>query len=106
MKMGLYLFSTLSLYAAEIFLSIIVNDIGLIFEFISAIAISGLAFLFPAIFYLIAEKKFGSSLQIQQGKSMRIRAWFFIVLGVLAFLFQMTANIAEIAMNGITEGDD
>ena len=97
MNYKLYLFSTLSLYVAELFLSIIVNDIGLIFEFISAIAISALAFIFPGVFYLLSLKRYGSSFDKIQGKWMKVRAYIFIVLGVFAFFFQMTANILEIA---------
>lgn len=87
MPYSLYLFATLSLYGGQVFLSIIVNDIGLIFEFISAISISALAFIFPGAFFLVAERKYATSLQKATGKRMRIRAWFFVVLGIFAFLF-------------------
>lgn len=80
-----------------------VNDIGLIFEFISAISISALAFIFPGVFFVIAEKKFGTSFQKSQNGTMRLRAWLFIALGIFAFLFQITANIMEILEGDLTD---
>jgi len=82
-----YISATLGLYFAQVFFSIIVDDIGLIFEFISAISISSLAFIFPGAFYILAEYKYATSLEIIQGKRKRVAAWFFVVLGIFAFLF-------------------
>ena len=56
----IYLIATITLYASEMALSMILDDIGIIFEFISAVAISSLAFTFPGVFYLIAEGKFAT----------------------------------------------
>ena len=91
-----YFLSTVILFGAELIFSIIIKDIGLIFEFISALAISSIAFVFPGVFYLMAEAKFASSLTALQNKSVRMQAYGFIILGILAFLFQITANIVEI----------
>jgi hypothetical protein len=60
MNMTYYYVATLVLFYLEVFGACILNDIGLIFEFISAIAISALAFVFPGLFYLMAEKKFAT----------------------------------------------
>lgn len=91
-----YFLSTVILYGAELIFAIIINDIGLIFEFISALAISSIAFIFPGVFYLMAEAKFASSLTALQNKRIRMQAYGFVILGILAFIFQITANIVEI----------
>jgi len=60
MNITYYYVATLVLFYFEVFGACILNDIGLIFEFISAIAISALAFVFPGLFYLLAEGKFAT----------------------------------------------
>ena len=53
-----YYLSTLALFAIEAFLAIVVNDIGTIFNFLSAFTVTFLGFWFPAFFFIYAEKKF------------------------------------------------
>ena len=62
MNYWLFLTVTLILYAVEMAGSIWIKDIETVFNFISAIAMTFLAFWFPAGFYLIAEKKFGTAM--------------------------------------------
>ena len=65
------------------------EDIGTIFSFLSAICVSGIAFIWPGVFYLIAKKSFGN--QISEGvshqgqKDQKWTAWAFIIFGVIAF---------------------
>ena len=96
MNITYYYVATLFLFYFEVAGACVLNDIGLIFEFISAIAISALAFIFPGLFYLLAEGKFATSFQKDLNKGTKRWAWFFLISGVLAFVFFMTANILEI----------
>jgi len=72
MNYVVYFGATVSLYILQCLGAILINDIGLIFEFISAISISCLAFIFPGVFYLMAEKKYGTNYIRLENKSVRI----------------------------------
>ena len=53
-----YALATLTYYAAIILGSIFIPSIDIVFEFVGAIAITSIAFLFPAYLYPRAVKKF------------------------------------------------
>ena len=55
MNYCVYIFVTLGLFWTEVICSLLTNDIGLIFEFISAVSVSAIAFLLPGFFYIKAE---------------------------------------------------
>jgi hypothetical protein len=74
----------------------VVSDIGLIFEFISAVVFSNLAFILPGLFYLRAETKFATGLQKDMNTRVNKEAKLFIVIGIVAFIVQMTSNIMGI----------
>jgi len=94
-----YVIGTMANYLGIIFLSIVLNDIALIFEFLSAISISCLAFLFPGAFYLLAEKRFATPEQKEKQAAVRFEARVFCVLGVAIFMVCMASNIAELVLH-------
>lgn len=82
-----YFIATCVLYFTEIIGAILIVDIGLIFEFISAISISSLAFIFPGVFYIIAERKFATTHQKLEKKRTRYAAYFFTIFGIACMIF-------------------
>ena len=94
-----YVMGTMINFIGIVFLAIVLEDIALIFEFLSAFTISCIAFIFPGVFYLMAEKKFASPEKKQQQTAVRREAYIFCVLGVLIFLICLGSNIAEFVQN-------
>lgn len=86
MNYVLYFVTTCVLYFTQCLGAVMIEDIGLIFEFVSAISISCIAFIFPGVFYVIAERKYASTGQREENKGTRMQAWGFIVLGLIAFV--------------------
>ena len=84
---------SLVLFVFQMFAGVYCEDIGTIFEFLSAICVSSIAFIWPGVFYLKAYHNFGN--QINK-KDERVTAWMFIIFGLLAFAIQMTINIISI----------
>ena len=58
MPYHIYFIATTTLYVLQMVGAIVIIDIGLIFELISAIAMSILCFIGPGVLFLTAERKF------------------------------------------------
>ena len=71
-----YYIATLLLWAAEALFGIILTDISIVFNFLSAIGVTCISFWFPACYYLMAVKKFGL-----KGESYVTASKVFFVLG-------------------------
>ena len=56
-----YLTCVFVLYAIELLMACLLADISLVFSFISAFAVSALAFWFPGYYYLMSVEKYGKS---------------------------------------------
>jgi hypothetical protein len=56
-----------------------IDDLGLVFEFIASFSGSFLSFIMPGMFFIIAEKKYGSSVDAESRKWTRIGAYGFVV---------------------------
>ena len=76
--------------------AIFITDIGLIFEFVSAVAMSILCFIYPGILFLQAERKWSSVYEKQENKSVRNWAYFYIIFGFFMMIFQLTCSVIEI----------
>jgi len=87
MPYHIYCIATTSLYVLEIIGAILVTDIGLIFEFVSAIAMSTLCFILPGVLFLIAERKWFSASQQQENTKSRYWAYFYIGFGFFMMVF-------------------
>eukprot|EP00352_Strombidinopsis_acuminata_P002376 CAMPEP_0176383858 /NCGR_PEP_ID=MMETSP0126-20121128/33848_1 /TAXON_ID=141414 ORGANISM="Strombidinopsis acuminatum, Strain SPMC142" /NCGR_SAMPLE_ID=MMETSP0126 /ASSEMBLY_ACC=CAM_ASM_000229 /LENGTH=105 /DNA_ID=CAMNT_0017749195 /DNA_START=1357 /DNA_END=1674 /DNA_ORIENTATION=- len=93
MNNRIYYGSTIALYAFEVLGAVAIADIGVIFEFVTAIAISAIAFTLPGVFYVQAENKFAPETYKQENKIKRYGAYGFIIAGFLVFLFCTTKTI-------------
>lgn len=58
MNYGIYLLASICMYALIVLLAMILEDISTVFDFVSAYAISGIAFFIPSVFFRKAVKKF------------------------------------------------
>ena len=78
--------------------AIIVEDVATIFDFAAAIAITAMAFIFPGMFYLMAEKKYLGSRTVNKGDHCWAIA--FIVIGICNFFLGMFSAVAGVLGGG------
>ena len=102
MKSVYYYSGTIGLFVLEAILAILIPDVSIVFNFVSAIACSCIGFIFPGVFYIVAENKHCESQEVRsRNKIHRKMAYFHIVLGILIFLICTAASILNI-MNNIS----
>ena len=92
MNLALYLSISLIFYAVIVLLSILLKDISVVFDFVSALGISGLAFFIPGIFYKRAVEKFSVKQTPAVVSRLRISTLFY-VLGVLNFILGISSGV-------------
>lgn len=96
MNLGLYLMTTFLLYAVEMLGAILIEDISTVFEFASAFAVTALAFWFPAVYYLMAEKKYSK----EPNPSQRLVAQIFIYVGFFNCFVGVFAGVLNVIQGG------
>ena len=95
MKYSYYLIATLLLFALEATLSILIESVDQVFDFLAAIAVSCLGFAFPSTFYLVALRRWPNP------EHSKVTYWLAVVHVFLAFvvfglcLFAAIAGIIE-----------
>lgn len=83
MNYCLYVLCTLGYYAMIVLLSLVLTDIGTVFDFISAYAGSLQTFFIPALLYRNAVKKFGADTSDPEVSSRLGLCYVFYFLGTL-----------------------
>jgi amino acid permease len=99
MNYAIYLLTVLGLYFSIMILAILISDITTVFDFASAIAITALAFFFPALGFLKAQSKYAES----KDGYMTSLAWFFIIFGIVNFIMGVLAAVLSIL--GVSGGE-
>ena len=91
-----YVIASISIYALIVFLAMVLEDISSVFDFVSAYAISSIAFFIPSIFYRNAVQKFNVDQNDPEvKKKLRISTMFFF-LGILNALLGISSAIITI----------
>ena len=97
MNTALYVLATLSFYAIIVIGAISIKDIAIVFDFAGAVAVSAIAFFFPAYLYPAAVKKFNVQITSEVKRNI-CYSYFFWVFGVINFslgIFVAILNIVE-----------
>lgn len=94
-----YYGGTMIVYAIEIVLAILVNDVGVIFQFGAALAGSSVQFIWPGYFFLHSERKFGTVHDWDKRKGMRFMAWCYVLTGIGLFFSLLGGTIYNIIRN-------
>jgi hypothetical protein len=70
-----YYGGTTFIYVVCMIGGLFINNLGLIFDLLSAVVLSFLNFIWPGSFYLIAERRYGNPETRDERKIHRIHAW-------------------------------
>jgi hypothetical protein len=96
-----YVIASISFYALIVLVAMLVKDISSVFDFVSAYAISSIAFFIPSVFFRSAAEKFGADMEDPQIiKKLRFCKLFFF-LGILNALLGISSAI--ITITGVGE---
>lgn len=96
-----YYSATIIMYVLVVLGSIFIDNVSLIFEFVGLICINCLSFIFPAMFYIYANKQYYKNLKItdafiEPNMTLIGTAWLQLLIGVVAFVLGMINNIKGI----------
>ena len=91
----IYYIGTTLIYGVCLVGGLFVTDLGLVFDLISAFTLSFLCFMWPGLFYIVAESRYGDKMTRDSRKIHRIHAYFQIVLGVINVIIPLTSTIIK-----------
>jgi hypothetical protein len=93
-----YYTACLIFYGVVLFGAIFIEDVAQIFDFVSAISVSAIAFFIPGGFYLMIEKRFPQELP-NRSRNISL-SWLFIVLGFVNFCLGITSTVYGLVSGG------
>ena len=93
-----YYTACLSFYTVVLLGAIFIEDVAQIFDFVSAISVSAIAFFIPGGFYLMIEKRFPQELP-NRTRNISL-SWLFIVLGFVNFCLGITSTTYGLISGG------
>jgi len=95
MKTFYYVLASMTYYVAIVLGAIFILDIGTIFDFVGAIAISAIAFLFPAFLFIMAVKKYKVPVEGTIATNIKL-AYAFMLIGILVAALGIFSTIYSI----------
>ena len=98
MNPKIYLGATLFLYVVEIYLSILIDDLGNIFGFIGTIAGTSLPYFIPSVLFYKAYHLYGSDIYKEKNKWYLTIAKVNFVVGILLFFIFLYSNIISLTV--------
>ena len=85
MPYSIYLTFTLLTYLSQLVGALLIEDIGIIFQYLSSICCCNMSFFLPALAYLTASNRYHSDSQRAEHAGTRRLSYFFVVLGLVTF---------------------
>lgn len=97
MNIWIYALSTLFVYVSAATIAIFVEELGRVFEIFAAVSKTSINFIWPGLFYLVAQKKFGDHTTNELGRKIDIvTSCILIGAGVMVFSLVLTTNLIDI----------
>ena len=98
MPSWLYYSLTLVLYAACVTVSLFVEDISVVFDFVGSFGLSVISFLLPGVLYLLILRKADAKHQIE---SKKLRCW--NIAGAIFVILLSLFNMGLVIMKSVME---
>ena len=95
MPYSIYLTFTLLTYLSQLVGALLIEDIGIIFQYLSGICCCNMSFFLPAIAYLTASNRYHSDAQRAENASARRLSYLFLVLGIVTFVLLMSIAVMD-----------
>ena len=102
----IYYLVTISLYAIEVLLAILINNIGMVFGFIATFAGTGLSYFLPSMFVIMGFKKFGEAKFLKENHVWVTVSWINFIAGVFFFFMFLANNVLGLVFAASTPPTD